>query len=83
MAIAALGGEIDERADRISEFASRETALPVSPRLKDVEGPRTTNQLRQAAAAVRSRDWTQPTIDTASNIRSMFGPLEGPTRRVL
>lgn len=69
---------IDQRLERISEVASLETALPVAPRLKDVEGPRTTNQLRQAAAAVRSRDWTQPMIDTASNIRAMFGPLEGP-----
>jgi NADP-dependent aldehyde dehydrogenase len=69
---------VDERQDRISETASLESALPVSPRLKDVELPRTTGQLRQAAAAVRERSWTLPTIDTASNIRSMYGPLEGP-----
>ena len=69
---------IDERRDQISEAANLETALLVSPRLKDVELPRTTNQLRQAAAAVRDRSWTLPTVDTASNIRSMYGPLEGP-----
>ena len=69
---------IDERQDQISEAASLETALPVSPRLRVVELPRTTNQLRQAAAAVRDRNWTLPTIDSASNIRSMYGPLEGP-----
>jgi NADP-dependent aldehyde dehydrogenase len=69
---------IDERQDGIAETASLETALPVSPRLKDVELPRTTDQLRQAAAAARDRSWTLPTIDTGSNIRSMYGPLEGP-----
>ena len=69
---------VDERQDSIAETASLETAYPVSPRLKDVELPRTTNQLRQGAAAARDRDWTLPTIDTGSNIRSMFGPLEGP-----
>ncbi len=69
---------IDERQDRMAEAASLETALPVSPRLKDVELPRTTNQLRQAATAARDRSWTLPTIDTASDIRSMYGPLEGP-----
>ena len=68
---------VDERQDAITEAANLETALAVSPRLKDVELPRTTNQLRQAAAAARDRSWTLPTIDTASDIRSMFGPLEG------
>lgn len=69
---------LDARKQAIAGAASLETALPVAPRLADVELPRTSNQLRQAAAAVRSRSWTQPTIDTASNIRSMFGPLGGP-----
>ncbi len=69
---------IERDAERISEVASLETALPVSPRLKDVELPRTTDQLRQAADAVRNRNWMLPTIDTASNIRSKYGPLEGP-----
>ncbi len=69
---------IDERAAELAATASLETALPVSPRLKDVELPRTTNQLRQAAGAARDRSWTQPAIDSANNIRSMFGPLGGP-----
>ncbi|MGB6362811.1 MAG: aldehyde dehydrogenase family protein, partial [Thermoanaerobaculia bacterium] len=64
---------VDERQDQIAEAASLETAFPVSPRLKDVELPRTTNQLRQAATATRDRNWSMPTIDTASNIRSMYG----------
>ena len=69
---------IDARTPEICEAASLETALPVSPRLADVELPRTSNQLRQAAAAARDRGWTLPTIDTGSNIRSMYGPLEAP-----
>ena len=68
---------IEQRADELVELASRETGLPISPRLKDVELPRTYNQLRQAAAAAREGSWTQPTIDTKTNIRSMYGPI-GP-----
>ena len=69
---------MDERSDEIAETAHLETALPLSPRLTDVELPRTSQQLRQAAAAARERSWTEPTIDTKMNIRSMFGPLGGP-----
>jgi NADP-dependent aldehyde dehydrogenase len=69
---------IDERSKEIAETAHLETALPLSPRLADVELPRASNQLRQAAAAARERSWTVPTIDTRTNIRSMFGPLGGP-----
>lgn len=68
---------IEARTDELVDLAKQETALPASPRLKDVELPRTTNQLRQAAAAARSGSWSAPTIDTAANIRSMFGPI-GP-----
>jgi NADP-dependent aldehyde dehydrogenase len=39
---------------------------------------RTTDQLRQAAAAARERSWRLATIDAARNIRSMYGPLGGP-----
>ena len=68
---------IDARTLEIVEIANLETALPVAPRLKDVELPRTTNQLRQAANAARDGSWAMPTIDTASNIRSVLGPI-GP-----
>ncbi|MBM81544.1 MAG: ketoglutarate semialdehyde dehydrogenase [Planctomycetaceae bacterium] len=68
---------IETCTQELVEAANAETALPVSPRLQDVELPRTTNQLRQAAAAARSSSWTAPTIDTATGIRSMFGPI-GP-----
>ena len=68
---------IEARADELLETAHLETALPVAPRLKDVELPRTTNQLRLAAAAARHGSWALPTIDTKANIRSCLAPI-GP-----
>lgn len=68
---------IDAHADELAALASRETGLPVAPRLKDVELPRTTGQLRQAAAACRDGSWALPTIDTKAGIRSIHAPL-GP-----
>ena len=69
---------IEARSVEIAAAAHIETALPASPRLADVELPRTTNQLRQAAAAARDGGWAQPTIDSKLNIRSIYGPLGGP-----
>ncbi len=66
---------IEARTDALVDMANQETALPAPTRLKAVELPRTTNQLRQAAAAARSGSWSCPTIDTAAGIRSMFGPI--------
>lgn len=68
---------IEARATELIESAHTETALPVSPRLKDAELPRTVNQLRQAAAAAREGSWAVPTIDSKANIRSLYEPL-GP-----
>ena len=68
---------IDARKDDLAAAAHQETALPVSPRLADVELPRTSGQLRQAAAAAREGSWAQHTIDTAAGIRSHYAPL-GP-----
>jgi len=72
-----LADRIDARSADLVAIASLETALPVQPRLKDVELPRTSNQLRQAARAGREGSWAMPTIDAASNIRSVLGPI-GP-----
>jgi alpha-ketoglutaric semialdehyde dehydrogenase len=69
---------MEARADELVERATRETALPASPRLRNVELPRTTNQLRQGAAAVRERSWCHATIDTKAGLRSYYGPLPGP-----
>ncbi len=68
---------LEARQNELVELAHLETALPRSPRLAGVELPRTTNQLRQAAAAAREGSWSLPTIDTRAKIRSFLAPL-GP-----
>src|SRR5262245_3868989 len=67
----------EARSEEIVEIANAETGLPKSPRLAEVELPRTTGQLRQAAAAAIEGSWALPTIDTKLNIRSYYAPL-GP-----
>lgn len=69
---------IENNKDALVEMAHLETGLPTNPRLADVELPRTSGQLRQAAKAAREASWTVPTIDTNVNIRSMLqgiGPV--------
>jgi NADP-dependent aldehyde dehydrogenase len=68
---------IEARKAELVETAHAETGLPKSPRLADVELPRTTGQLRQAAAAVLEGSWALPTIDTKLNICSILAPI-GP-----
>ncbi len=68
---------IEKRAAELVEMAHQESGLPKAPRLGDVELPRTTGQLRQAAAAVLEGSWALPTIDSKANIRSVLGPI-GP-----
>jgi len=69
--------EIESETDALADVAARETGLPASPRLRQVELPRTTNQLRQAAAAARDRSWCHATIDSKTNIRSCYAALGG------
>ncbi len=73
----AYASRIEERAEELVEMAHLETALPKSPRLADIELPRTTGQLRQAAAAARNGSWSLPTIDTKTGIRSVYRSI-GP-----
>ncbi|MBI1900221.1 MAG: aldehyde dehydrogenase (NADP(+)) [Planctomycetia bacterium] len=68
---------IEARAEELVETAHAETALPKTPRLANVELPRTTNQLRQAASAAREGSWRLATIDAKANIRSCYAAL-GP-----
>lgn len=73
----AFADRIETRKDELVEMAHQETALPKSPRLADGELPRTTGQLREAAAAAREMSWRNCTIDTATSIRSCLSPI-GP-----
>jgi NADP-dependent aldehyde dehydrogenase len=73
----AYADRIEQRKDELVETAHAETALPKTPRLADVELPRTTGQLRQAAAAARDGSWANATIDTKSGIRSCLEAI-GP-----
>lgn len=73
----AFAARIEARKDELVAMAHAETGYPKAPRLADVELPRTTNQLRQGAAAAREGSWALPTIDTKTNIRSLHVPL-GP-----
>jgi alpha-ketoglutaric semialdehyde dehydrogenase len=73
----AYAANIEGAAAEIIAAAAEETGLPVTPRLKDVELPRTTNQIRQAAAAVREESWRNATLDVEKNIRSCYAPI-GP-----
>jgi NADP-dependent aldehyde dehydrogenase len=73
----AYAANIEQRAEALVAAAHGETALPATPRLKDVELPRTTNQLRQAAAAAREGSWRQVIVDERANIRSCLAPI-GP-----
>ena len=68
---------IEARKTELVEIAHAETGLPKTPRLADVELPRTTGQLRQAAAAALDGSWAMPVIDAKLNIRSRLEPI-GP-----
>src|SRR5687767_4098174 len=48
-----FAARIEVRKEDLVGVAHAETAYPKTPRLADVELPRTSNQLRQAAAAAR------------------------------
>lgn len=73
----AFAGALEREAGAVCKQAALETGLAFSPRLKDVELPRTVSQLRQAALAVRERSWGLPAIDSKLNIRSHLAAL-GP-----
>ena len=76
----ACADRLDADRSRIAATAHEETALPLEPRLAQVEFDRMLGQLRQAADAagdVGPTSWRCPMIDEATNIRSDRGPLGG------
>ena len=68
---------IETNKDELVEIAHQESGLPKSPRLADVELPRTINQLKLAASAAKQQSWSMPTIDSKANIRSCYQAI-GP-----
>jgi NADP-dependent aldehyde dehydrogenase len=69
---------VEAAKDELVATAHAETALPTTPRLAGVELPRTTDQLRQAAQAVRTYAWTHPVVDTKAGLRAHYAPLHKP-----
>ncbi|MFM7184435.1 MAG: aldehyde dehydrogenase family protein [Planctomycetota bacterium] len=66
------------KAGELVSLAHAETGLAITPRLADVELPRTLDQLRQAAASAREGTWRMATIDHSKNIRAAacgIGPV--------
>lgn len=57
---------IEYRAGELVDLAHAETGLQKSPRLKELELPRTTDQLHQAARAAREGTWRRPILDGAA-----------------
>jgi alpha-ketoglutaric semialdehyde dehydrogenase len=74
----AFAAGIEDRREELVALAHAESGLPRAPRLAEVELPRTTDQLRQAAAAARSGVWRRPIRDEARGIYSVRAPLGGP-----
>ena len=57
---------LDAASDALVESAHLETGLGREPRLRNVELPRTTGQLRQAAQAARQRSFSRAAVRPAS-----------------
>jgi NADP-dependent aldehyde dehydrogenase len=68
---------IERNIEPLVQAAHEETGLPISPRLRDLELPRTLHQLGQATAAAFNGTWRRPVVDSQHNIRSCLAPL-GP-----
>lgn len=75
--LGAYADRIDAAADELARLAARETGLPAAPRLRDVEIPRTSDQLRQAAAAAIDHAWVEPVLSPASRIAARLAPIPG------
>ncbi|MCE2882141.1 MAG: aldehyde dehydrogenase family protein [Planctomycetaceae bacterium] len=61
----------------IAQVAHEETALPLSPRLSEVEFNRMCLQMREAAKCLRDESWREVARDAANNLRAELAPLGG------
>ena len=68
---------LDQDREAIAQCAHEETALPISPRLVDVECSRMTGQLRMAAACLHDESWREVARDDGRSLRSTLMPLGG------
>lgn len=73
----AYADRLEKDADALCDAAARETALPIAPRLKEIELPRTVQQLRHAATAATDPRWRLPVFDAAADLGSILEPI-GP-----
>ncbi len=65
-----------DRAE-IARLAHEETALPLVPRLSEVEFNRTCLQMREAARCLRDESWREVAHDAQAGLRSTLVPLGG------
>ncbi|MGY1631840.1 aldehyde dehydrogenase family protein [Geodermatophilus sp. SYSU D01186] len=72
-----LADRLDADAGRLCAVAAEETGLPEGARLREVELPRTTGQLRQGAAAARERSWTAPILSPSRGLAARLAPIPG------
>ena len=81
---AVLAGFLEDYAARlegdrvgIAQLAHEETALPLAPRLAEVEFNRMTFQLRAAAGCLRDESWREIALDATNRLRAVLVPLGG------
>jgi alpha-ketoglutaric semialdehyde dehydrogenase len=61
---------LESDRDGIARIAHEETALPLAPRLSEVEFNRMCLQLREAARSLRDESWREVARDDANRLRS-------------
>ena len=61
----------------IAQIAHEETALPLAPRLSEVEFNRMCLQMREAARCLRDESWREVARDEKNSLRSTLVPLGG------
>ena len=81
---AVIAGFLEDYAARlegdragIAQSAHEETALPLAPRLSEVEFNRMCLQLREAARCLRDESWREVAADAGNSLRATLVPLGG------